>query len=142
MALHEEQAVGKAGGPVRDQGRLRGVQHLDLRFERGEEDRLPLANEFRDADAEELLAAGGGGVHAADHPLRVADQDPGAGSEGDLGRRRRGLVHGCERVYGGAAGSRRSSGTAAEDFVEDLAVGPAGFGAEAGEDDLFDGAVA
>ena len=59
VAFHEEQAVGEAGRAVGDQRGLRGVQHLDSRFERGEEDRLPLPDEFGHADAEELLAAGG-----------------------------------------------------------------------------------
>ena len=93
VAFHEEQAVGEAGGAVGDQRGLRGVEDLDLPFQSGQEDRLAFADEFGHADAEELLAAGGGGVHAADHPLRVADDDPGAGGEGGFGRCGGGLVH-------------------------------------------------
>ena len=96
VAFHEEQAVGEAGRAVADQGRFRGVQHLDLRLQLGEEDGLPFADEFGHADAEELLAAGRRGVHAADHPLGVPDEDTGAGREGDLGWWGRGLVHASE----------------------------------------------
>ena len=86
LAPHEEEAVSEAGGAVRNQDSAGGVEHLDLGFERGEEDGLPFAYEFGHADTEELLAAGGGRVHAADDPLGVPDQHPGAGGEGDLGR--------------------------------------------------------
>lgn len=92
-----EQAVREAGGAVGNQRGVGGVQHLDLQFQLGEEDGFPFADEFGHSDAEELLAAGGGGVHAADHPLRVPDQDPRAGREGGLGRWcRRGPVHASE----------------------------------------------
>ena len=72
---------------VRHEPGVGGVQDLDVRLDGGEEDRLALPHQLRDAVAHELVAAIRGAVDAADHPLGVADHDTGAGRRHGAGTR-------------------------------------------------------
>ena len=72
-------------------------------FERRQEVRGPAAHEFGDAVADEEFPAVGRGIHAADEPLLVADDDAGARGEERLAR---GLARlsafrrwSCQRVH-------------------------------------------
>ena len=86
LALQVEPAVGEAGRRIgHEPGRGR-VEHLDVRLQGGEEDRLAPADQLRDAVAHQPFAAVRRAVHAADHPLGVADHDAGAGGERRAGR--------------------------------------------------------
>ena len=81
LALQVEPAVGEAGRRIgHEPGRGR-VEHLDVRLQGGEEDRLAPADQLRDAVAHQPPAAVRRAVYAADHPLGVADHDAGAGGE-------------------------------------------------------------
>ena len=108
LALHVQEAVREPGRPVENEACERGVQHLDL-LERAQVDRLLLANQLRDTVAHELVRAVGDHVHAADDPLRVADDDSGAegedeGSGGKPPPRR----PPCRRRHGSRTTSSRS----------------------------------
>ena len=78
LALQVEQAVGEAGRRVGREPRVGRVQHADVRLQAGEEDGFALADQLRDAVADQPVAAVRRAVDQADDPLGVADDDAGA----------------------------------------------------------------
>ena len=91
LALQVEPTVREAGRRVRHEPGLGGIQHLDVRLEGREEDRLALPDQLRHAVADELVPAVRRAVGAADHPLGVADHDAGAGRQDRARHLRHGL---------------------------------------------------
>ena len=81
LALQVESAAREAGRLVWHKPGVGGIQDLDVRLQGGEEDRLALPHQLRDAVAHELISAVRGAVDAADHPLGVSDHDTGAGGQ-------------------------------------------------------------
>jgi len=57
LALQVQPAVREAGRRIRHEPRLGGIQHLYVRLEGRQEDRLALSDEFRHAVADELVPA-------------------------------------------------------------------------------------
>ena len=71
-----------ASGWFGDQPGFGGVQHPEVRFQGGEEDRLALADQLRDPVADDPVSAVRGHVGPPHDPLRIPDQDAGAGGGG------------------------------------------------------------
>ena len=85
LALHVQAAVHEGGRGVRRQPGLGRIEKLDL-LEGTEEHGLLLADEFRNAVADELPSALRGRVDAANDPLRVANQNAAAGGRNGCSR--------------------------------------------------------
>ena len=101
LALHPEPAVREAGGGVGDEPGFGGVQHPEVRLQGGEEDRFALADQLRDPVADEPVSAVRGQVGPPHDPLRIPDQDAGAGGGDGVG----GGGHGGEGAESGVSGT-------------------------------------
>ena len=101
LALHPEPAVREAGGGVGDEPGFGGVQHPEVRLQGGEEDRFALADQLRDPVADEPVSAVRGQVGPPHDPLRIPDQDAGAGGGDGVD----GGGHGGEGAESGVSGT-------------------------------------